>query len=398
MFDPQKNRHKLRLLSMRSFKVIHQGVVILNLWMLLITGNKKAANGSFRRGLCLSRFTQIMLPKCHDQSGAAPFLQGAIRVIANLPSAIVRSSALVSRKCDGNNHSAGKVVAFSSIQEIAMTLKSFPACLAITLAYEGGLSMDRADPGNWTGGAVSKGTLKGTKYGVSAAAFPNLDIRNLMLTDVEPIYKAKYWDVVGGDDLPAGFDLAVWDYGVNSGPVRALRDAQAVTGAPVDGKLGPTTIAKAAKAGVKEIQALCRRRLGYMQSLKIWKTYKNGWSARVAKVEAKAVSMFLASSGASTADARKALLAESQAAGDKAVKNTTQALTTGTGGTTVAAAGFTSWPAFLIGMAAVAVVVVLIFAAYRKNKARADAYREAAAQVEDISPVADRGPASSASK
>ncbi|MBY3038961.1 glycoside hydrolase family 108 protein [Rhizobium laguerreae] len=360
--------------------------------------NKKAANGSFRRGLCLSRFTRITLPKCHDLGGAAPFLQGAIRVIANLPSVIVRSSALVSRKCDGNNHSAGKVVAFSSTQEIAMTLRSFPACLAITFAYEGGLSMDRADPGNWTGGAVGKGTLKGTKYGVSAAAFPNLDIRNLTLKDVEPIYKAKYWDKVGGDELPAGFDLAVWDYGVNSGPARALRDAQAVTGAPVDGKLGPTTIAKAAKAGVREIQALCRRRLGYMQSLKIWKTYKKGWSARVANVEAKAVAMFLAGSGSSAAETRKVLLNESQTAGDKATKNTTQALTTGTGGSAIASAGFSSWPAFLIGMAAVAAVVALIFAAYRKNKARADAYREAAADLEDINPAAGPAPLSSVSK
>jgi lysozyme family protein len=262
-----------------------------------------------------------------------------------------------------------------------MTQANYPACLAFTLESEGGLSLEKTDPGNWTGGKIGKGELKGTKYGISAAAFPNLDIRNLTLDDVKPIYKRKYWDAVGGDSLPAGFDLVTWDYGVNSGPARALRDAQAVVGAAVDGKLGPATLAKAATAGVKEIQALCARRLGFMQGLKVWSTYKKGWSARVAKVEAKGVAMFLAAAGATTDEAWKMLARESQKASDKATKNVTQAATTGTGGTAVVSAGLTSWTAFAIGLVAVAVVTALIFAAYRENKDRADAYREAAAAV-----------------
>ena len=278
-----------------------------------------------------------------------------------------------------------------------MTISNFSACLPITLAFEGGFTADKRDPGNWTGGAVGKGVVKGTKYGISAAAFPNLDIRNLTLADVGPIYKAKYWDAVGGDRLPAGFDLATWDYAVNSGPSRALRDAQTVIGAPPDGKLGPVTIAKAAAAGVKEIQKLCARRLGYMQGLKIWNTYKKGWSARVAKIEAKAVAMFLASSGSTAAETRKALAAESQTAGQKAVKNANQALTTGTGGTVItgASTGHVSWLAIVGGLAAVSIILVLIFAAYRKNKERADAYREAAAGVADVTPPAGSVPASS---
>ncbi len=174
-----------------------------------------------------------------------------------------------------------------------MASANFPECLAITLASEGGLSLERTDPGNWTGGKVGKGTLKGTKYGISAAAFPALDIANLTLDDVKPIYKARYWDETGGDTLPSGFDLAVFDYAVNSGPVRALRDAQTVIGTPADGKFGPATRAKAAGAGVGEIKALCAKRLSFMRSLAIWKTYGKGWSARVAKIEAKAVAMAL---------------------------------------------------------------------------------------------------------
>ncbi|MFC0406768.1 hypothetical protein [Roseomonas elaeocarpi] len=37
---------------------------------------------------------------------------------------------------------------------------------------ERGLSMVSTDPGNWTGGQVGKGKLKGTKYGIAAASYP----------------------------------------------------------------------------------------------------------------------------------------------------------------------------------------------------------------------------------
>lgn len=193
-----------------------------------------------------------------------------------------------------------------------MTSANFPECLSITLQSEGGLSLERTDPGNWTGGKVGKGTLKGTKYGISAAAFPDLDIRNLTLDDVKPIYREKYWDKIGGDTLPDGFDLATFDYAVNSGPARALRDAQTVIGAPADGKFGPVTRAKAATAGTREIQSLCARRLSFMQSLAIWKTYGKGWSARVAKIEAKAVAMYLR--GQPGVDAKAALADEASKA------------------------------------------------------------------------------------
>src|SRR6202030_1032738 len=35
------------------------------------------------------------------------------------------------------------------------------------------------------------------------------------------IYEANYWLPVGGDTLPAGADLAVFDASINSGPAKA---------------------------------------------------------------------------------------------------------------------------------------------------------------------------------
>jgi lysozyme family protein len=263
-----------------------------------------------------------------------------------------------------------------------MAKDNYSACLAFTLQAEGGLSRDRKDPGNWTGGKVGVGTFKGTKYGISAASFPHLDIANLTLDDVKPIYKTRYWDAVGGDSLPAGVDLAVWDYGVNSGPSRALREIQAIVGAKVDGRLGPETITRSATAGVKQIQMLCARRLSFMRSLKIWNINKNGWSARVAKVEAKGVAMFLTAIGTS-ASARKVLASEGQKAGDKAATQAGQGALAGTGGAVTAATGLPSWLDFTLAMVGVALVTLAILALYRKNRQRADAYRAEAENLND---------------
>jgi len=263
-----------------------------------------------------------------------------------------------------------------------MAKDNYGACLDFTLQAEGGLSKDRKDPGNWTGGKVGVGTFKGTKYGISAASFPHLDIANLTLADVKPIYKTRYWDAVGGDSLPAGFDLAVWDYGVNSGPARALREAQAIIGAKVDGKIGPETITKSATAGVKHIQSLCARRLSFMRSLKIWSINKNGWSARVAKVEAKGVAMYLAATGTSAA-ARKTLADEGQKASDKAATLANQGALFGTGGTVGVSAGVPSWTGFSLAMVGVLLATLVIFAIYRKNRQRAEAYRAEAAALKD---------------
>ena len=261
-----------------------------------------------------------------------------------------------------------------------MTSTNFSECLSITLASEGGLSLERTDPGNWTGGRIGKGTLKGTKYGISAAAFPALDIRSLTLDDVKPIYKARYWDEIGGDTLPAGFDLATFDYAVNSGPARALRDAQAVIGAPADGKSGPLTRAKAATAGTREIKALCARRLSFMQSLAIWKTYGKGWSARVAKIEAKAVAMHLR--GQPSVDAKAALADEAKKAEKAAatLRKAGAAIAVSASGGAGTGAALPAEPNLLVlgGVMVVGLVAAgLLVVKAAREKERAEAYRAA---------------------
>lgn len=171
----------------------------------------------------------------------------------------------------------------------------FSICLPITLAYEGGFTLNSADPGNWTGGAVRKGVLRGTNMGISAKAFPDLDIRGLKLADVAPIYRRQYWDAAGCGGYLPGADLVVFDGGVMSGVSRSVGWAKSV----------------AAGADAKVFVAqYCDLRLGFLKRLGTFKTFGGGWSKRVASIRAKATTMALAFMGVTGAAAAQQLQAE----------------------------------------------------------------------------------------
>ena len=69
------------------------------------------------------------------------------------------------------------------------------------LPHEGGFTIARNDPGNWTGGKVGKGKLLGTKYGIAANTYgvellrQGKTIKGLTIPDAEAIAKRDYWDV-----------------------------------------------------------------------------------------------------------------------------------------------------------------------------------------------------------
>lgn len=113
---------------------------------------------------------------------------------------------------------------------------------------EGGLSMDPNDPGNWTGGSVGVGEMLGTKFGISAAAYPMLDIKSLSRDDAVAIYFRDYWSKIRGDDLPPRVAGVILDSAVNQGPgtaVKLLQTALGLKGQQIDGSVGPGTIAAA---------------------------------------------------------------------------------------------------------------------------------------------------------
>lgn len=152
------------------------------------------------------------------------------------------------------------------------------------IGHEGGFSTDRNDPGNWTGGKVGKGVMKGTKFGIAANTYPNLDIKNLTIEQAKAIYKKDWWDKLGADQLHPSIVYQLWDFAVNAGKSRALKKLQQAVGVPDDGIIGPKTIAAVNAKDVNDVLLLlASERLRFYTSLPTWSTYGKGWTNRVAE-------------------------------------------------------------------------------------------------------------------
>ncbi len=232
-----------------------------------------------------------------------------------------------------------------------MALGNLAACLPVTLAYEGGLSTIRSDPGNWTGGVVGVGTLKGTNFGIAASSHPSLDIAHLTKADAQAIYDREYWTPAACEALPAGLDLSHFDATVNSGRGRSAKWLKA-TGA------GDTSA---------KIHAYASARLASLHSFATWATFGKGWSARVAGVEARSLTMALGS-------AAPAVIA---AAGAKAATKAKAASATAHAGTAAAsvavAAGTTTAHPWIGAGVGFAFVVSAIWNAFHASTAGARA-------------------------
>ena len=161
-------------------------------------------------------------------------------------------------------------------------------CFALVLKNEGGYVDKNSDPG----GATNLGCTKATWEAWVGHSVTKDDIKALMPNDVMPLYKAKYWDTIKGDDLPEGVDYAVFDFAINSGPSRAAKALQSVLGVNPDGKIGPATLDALEAANPRDIAtSICEARLAFLQSLPTYGTFGKGWSRRVSEVENTAFKM-----------------------------------------------------------------------------------------------------------
>lgn len=236
------------------------------------------------------------------------------------------------------------------------------ACLVYIFHGEGGYTNNRKDPGNWTGGKVGVGRLLGTKYGIAANTFPNLDIPNITREQAAEIYRKNYWDQAGCDLLPAGVDLPIFDVSVNSGAGRA-RTFNKATAAILD--------------AVKRIKAISAKRRAFYQGLSTFKTFGKGWMSRVSTIEAAAIRMALAAAGASPVIVAKTLQAEADLSKTKVKQGSAVATAAGGSGAVAPMAGV-DWVG--IGIASAVVIVALVIAIHfiRAQQERADAFTQEA--------------------
>lgn len=108
--------------------------------------------------------------------------------------------------------------------------------------HEGGFQKEANDKGNWTGGEIGVGELKGTKYGISAREFPNLDIENLTQDQAVQIYIEGYWKPLYSQISSQLVANKLADLGVLFGVGTAVGILQLTVGVTVDHSFGPLTL------------------------------------------------------------------------------------------------------------------------------------------------------------
>lgn len=121
--------------------------------------------------------------------------------------------------------------------------------------HEGGLSMDPADNGNWTGGRRGAGALVGSKFGVTpgaiamyrgvpASSITRADVANLTKEEAVAIGVRNYYERPGFDKLPWNrVTLSIVDKGWGSGPGQAIKLLQRMVGVPATAKIDGGTVA-----------------------------------------------------------------------------------------------------------------------------------------------------------
>lgn len=155
---------------------------------------------------------------------------------------------------------------------------NFDKCMGWLLVHEGGYVDHKHDPGGATNLGV---THKVWAKWIGKESVSKDEIKALTVKQVMPLYKAKYWDRVKGDELPSGVDWAVFDIAVNSGTGRAGKFLQEAVGAKPDGVIGPMTMALVKKSDPKTVvKKIYKRRQAFYESLSNFKHFGKGWTRR----------------------------------------------------------------------------------------------------------------------
>lgn len=155
----------------------------------------------------------------------------------------------------------------------------FDRAVELLLRHEGGYVNHPRDPG------------KETKYGISKAAFPHVDVKNLTLAQAKEIYRTEYWDRFRCGELAWPLAYVLFDCVVQSSPSNPVRWLQRVIGETPDGVFGPKTLAaaKACKRPALCALGIITERAEYRTTLKTYDVFGRGWRARDLEVIFNAV-------------------------------------------------------------------------------------------------------------
>ena len=155
--------------------------------------------------------------------------------------------------------------------------ETFETALAAVLGWEGGYVNDPRDAGGET------------NFGISARAYPGLNIKSLTRDQAAALYRRDYWDACRCDALPSPLALLVFDAAVNQGPGAAVRMMQEAAGVPEDGRIGPRTLAAAQAPAVVGAFAVARARR--YAGARDFPAFGRGWLNRLFDMHRRAVLM-----------------------------------------------------------------------------------------------------------
>jgi lysozyme family protein len=184
---------------------------------------------------------------------------------------------------------------------------SFDSAFIKTVGLEGGYQCNPNDKGNWTGGQIGVGELKGTKYGISAASYPNEDIKNLTQLRAKEIYFQDFWMPLNLDQVKNQYiQEEIFDTAVNTSspkhPITAGKIVQRAInfleiGKPLeeDGIIGPYTVAYVNKWCHKDPVALFKCLNGYqfiyyeaIATSGVLEQFAWGWMKRIQEYRSEA--------------------------------------------------------------------------------------------------------------
>jgi lysozyme family protein len=169
---------------------------------------------------------------------------------------------------------------------------NFRRCVDIVLTQQGGFFADPNNPGAATQFGISLDVLKDWRKDQNLTSG---DVGKLRPEEAREIYRTRYWNVLRCDDIPAGVDLVVFDFGVDTDPGRSAKMLQQVVGASADGSIGDATIAAINAASPADVvRDMSNRRLEYYRALPNAASSIINWSNRANAVEKSALDMISA--------------------------------------------------------------------------------------------------------
>jgi lysozyme family protein len=155
--------------------------------------------------------------------------------------------------------------------------ETYEEAIAQVYKDEGGYTNDKSDPGGPTNFGI---TIHDARHYWRSSATAD-DVKHMAKHVADQIYRDKYATPLHYNDLPAGVDYAVLDYGINSGIYRAAKVLEETVGVHKDGLIGPETLEAVSKHDpVKLINAMYQERLNFLQGLKTWRVFGKGWKRR----------------------------------------------------------------------------------------------------------------------